>query len=60
MPIKSILNRFKATKADRRFAAGNQKTSTGRKGPMIEKAELTALFQTVLEEKRDDHPVRRK
>lgn len=60
MPIKSILNRFKATKANHSFATVDQKTSASRKAPVIEKAELTALFQNVLEEKRDDHPARRK
>lgn len=62
MKIRTFLNRFKAVKLVRDAASEDMETTSaqGRKTSPIEKSELTALFQTILEEKRDDLPGGRK
>ncbi len=62
MQIRTFLNRFKAAKPARGAVSEDVETTSalGRRIPQIEKSELTALFQTVLEEKRDDLPAGRK
>ncbi len=62
MQIKTFLNRFKAAKSVQDAVSEDMDTSLaqGRRVSPIKKSELTALFQTVLEEKRDDLPAGRK
>jgi hypothetical protein len=62
VPIKSFLNRFKVAKTMQGAVSEDMETTSaqGRRARPIKKSELTALFQTVLEEKRDDLPAGRK
>ncbi|MFY2824505.1 hypothetical protein [Ruegeria sp. MALMAid1280] len=62
MQIRTFLNRFKAAKPVRGAVSEDMDATSalGRRVPPIKKSELTALFQTVLEEKRDDLPAGRK
>ncbi len=62
MKISSFLNRFKATKTVQVSAAEDTEpmSAKSRRVPPIKKSELTTLFHSVLEEKRDDLPAGRK
>ncbi|CUK14085.1 hypothetical protein RUE5091_03730 [Ruegeria denitrificans] len=61
MKTNSIFSRFKLTKTRPSGISKNDLSSEfGRRLPRIKKSELKALFHTVLEEKRDDLPPRRR
>ncbi|WP_170326053.1 hypothetical protein [Ruegeria arenilitoris] len=62
MRIKTFLNRFKAARSVRGTASKDDKTvlAKGHTVSPVNKSELTALFQTVLEEKSGDLPTGRK
>ncbi len=62
MQIKSILNRFTVADPARTPVstdADAASSDSGNKVPLLERSELTALFQAVLDEKRRDLPSRR-
>ncbi len=62
MHIRSFLNRFKAAKSVQGAVSEDMDNASAeaRRVHPVKKSELTALFQTVLEEKRDDLPAGRK
>jgi hypothetical protein len=62
MQIKSFLNRFKMAEPAQTSVSEDTDEANSAKDnrlPLLEKSELTALFQSVLDEKRHDLPARR-
>ncbi|MDP5219294.1 hypothetical protein Q5Y75_18895 [Ruegeria sp. 2205SS24-7] len=62
MQIKSFLNRFKVAEPVQTSASNDADEANSDKKarvPLLQKSELTSLFQAVLDEKQRDLPLRR-